>query len=113
MTIASGAPITITLEKWGVDVLPCAREEEAVSVLQELDIAPDAIIADYQLDDGKLGTDVVERLRERYGKVPTCIISANRSPLLADHCRRMGASLHHKPLNPLELREFLEDAVSR
>nr|WP_321981306.1 PAS-domain containing protein [uncultured Cohaesibacter sp.] len=105
--------ITITLEKWGVDVLPCAREDEAVSVLQELDIAPDAIIADYQLDDGKLGTYVVERLRERYGKVPTCIISANRSPLLADHCRRMGASLHHKPLNPLELREFLEDAVSR
>ncbi|WP_319496874.1 PAS-domain containing protein [uncultured Cohaesibacter sp.] len=105
--------ITLTLEKWGVDVLPCANEGEAVAVLQELDIAPDAIIADYQLDHGLLGTDVVLRLRERYGKVPTCIISANRSPLLAEQCQRLGASLHHKPLNPLELREFLEDAVSR
>ena len=105
--------IAITLEKWGVDVLPCANEIEAVSVLQELDIAPDAIIADYQLDDGQLGTDLVERLRERYGKVPTCIISANRSPRLVEQCRRLGVLLHHKPLNPLELREFLEDAVSR
>ncbi|WP_319412030.1 PAS-domain containing protein [uncultured Cohaesibacter sp.] len=105
--------ISITLEKWGVDVLPCANEAEATSVLQELDIAPDAIIADYQLDAGILGTDVVERLRERYGKVPACIISANRSPLLAEQCRSLGAALHHKPLNPLELREFLEDAASR
>lgn len=100
--------ITITLENWEVDVLPCADQAEASDLLDELGIAPDAIIADYQLDDGLFGTDAVEHFKRRFGPVPSCIVSANRATALTDKCDRIGASLLHKPLDPADLRRFLE-----
>ena len=99
--------VSVTLENWGVDVFPCANEAEAVALLDEVDIAPDAIVADYQLDDGLLGTDAITRLWARFGPLPACVISANRSSDLADLCERIGARLVHKPFDPGVLREFL------
>ncbi|MFC6687275.1 hybrid sensor histidine kinase/response regulator [Jhaorihella thermophila] len=99
--------VAVTLENWGVDVFPCANEAEAMALLEEVDIAPDVIVVDYQLDDGRLGTDAIIRLRARYGPLPACVISANRSSDLADLCERIGARLVHKPFDPGVLREFL------
>ncbi|WP_116133960.1 PAS-domain containing protein [Tropicimonas sp. IMCC34043] len=99
--------IAITLEGWGVDVLPCAGLAEADALLDEIDIAPDAVVADYQLDDGALGTDAIAHFIRRFGALPTCIISANRSTELDAACAQIGAALLHKPLDPVQLRRFL------
>ncbi|WP_456387805.1 PAS-domain containing protein [Profundibacter sp.] len=100
--------ITITIEGWGAGVFPCASEAEAMSLLDEVDIVPDAIMVDYQLDDGLLGTDAITNLRARFGPVPSCLITANPSNALEGICKKMGVKLFHKPLDITELRRFFE-----
>lgn len=99
--------LTLTLEGWGADVLPCASLAEAEALLHEVDISPDVIVADYQLDDGLLGLDAVITLRESHGPLPACIITANRSSSLTDECDQAGVALMHKPLDADLLRDFL------
>lgn len=106
------AALTLNLENWGLDVLPAATLEEAREVLREVDIAPDAIIADYQLDHGALGTDAIKALRANHGAVPACLVTANRSPELRAICAAGGLTLLHKPIDTDELRRFLERALT-
>ncbi|EDZ45631.1 sensor histidine kinase/response regulator [Rhodobacterales bacterium Y4I] len=106
------AALEITLDSWGLNVLPCASCAEASALLQEIDICPDAIIADYQLDDGALGTDAIAALRAQHGPVPACLVTANRSPDLAAACAGLNAALLHKPIDTSALRGFLERALT-
>ncbi|MBE1283549.1 MAG: hybrid sensor histidine kinase/response regulator [Rhodobacteraceae bacterium] len=99
--------MTITLEGWGLDVFACESLDEAVALLEEVDITPDAIIADYQLNDGALGTDALQVLTDRFGEIPACIITANRGSGLSEFCSQSGVSLIYKPIDQNELRTFL------
>ncbi len=105
--------LTLTLEAWGLDVFPCASHAEARALLDEVDIIPDSILADFQLDDGQLGTDAVVDLHAQFGHIPACVISANRSSALIEACSKIGATLLYKPLNPALLRSFLTQAQPR
>lgn len=104
--------MTIVLENWGLDVLPCGDLPEAEVLLDEVDIAPDVIVADFQLDDGETGTDAIGTLRQKYGSTPACLVTANRSPDLLGICNTLEVNLIHKPIDPDELRGFLQSALS-
>ncbi len=104
--------LTLNLENWGLDVLPCATLAEAEDVLAEVDIAPDVIIADYQLDDGALGTAAITALRARHGDIPACLVTANRSSELSTICAGLGATLIHKPIDANALLVFLERSLA-
>lgn len=99
--------LTLTMENWGLDVLPCHGHYEAVALLTDIDMAPDAIIADYQLDHGTSGIDAITTIRQAFGPSPACVISANRTTELEKTCERHGLPLLHKPINPDHLRRFL------
>ncbi|MCA0870067.1 PAS-domain containing protein [Seohaeicola saemankumensis] len=99
--------LTLTLEGWGMDVFACASQREALALLDEVDIAPDLMISDYQLEDGQLGTDAIAALRARFGPLPACLITANRTNAMRDACAESGVTLLHKPLDPGDLRQFL------
>jgi len=99
--------LTITMEQWSVDVLTCKSCQEALDLLDEIDLIPDIIVADYQLDNGEDGLDAVRRLRARKGDIPACIISANRSAELVQNCARASLPLIYKPIDPSRLRDFL------
>lgn len=99
--------LTLTLEGWGMDVFACASESEASDLLDEVDIAPDLVIADYRLEDGHLGTDAIDALQARFGPLPACVISADRTGALGDACDAAGITLLHKPLDAGDLRRFL------
>jgi len=99
--------LTLTMEKWGVDVLPCASEAEAHAMLTDIGVAPDVIVADYQLDDEKLGLDAIHSVTTAFGGIPACVISANRSAALEKSCASLQLRLFHKPIDPEELRGFL------
>lgn len=104
--------LTIIMENWGLDVLPCASQREAEEVLAEVDIAPDVIVADYRLDNDALGTDAIAALRQRHGDVPACLVTADREGDLHDLCARQSVTLMHKPIDPDSLRTFFEQALS-
>ena len=99
--------LTLTLESWGADVLACASAQEAFALLAEIDIAPDVVLADYQLDYGDFGTDAIAALRARFGPIPACVITANRDAALGETCATLEATLLYKPIDPDALRRFV------
>lgn len=99
--------ISLTIEALGSDVLPCPSAEEALKLYDELGVVPDCFLLDYQLGDGMSGTDLVPVLRQRYGDLPITVISADRSPTLAQACQTLGISLRHKPLARAAIADFL------
>jgi signal transduction histidine kinase/CheY-like chemotaxis protein len=107
------AALTLALETWGVQVLDCTSEDEARTLLREIGVSPDVIIADYQLYEGRFGTEAAARISEEFGPIPACIISADRSIELTDACTRRGFDLVHKPIDTNKLLAFLSRCATR
>ncbi|MGC5703121.1 response regulator [Pseudomonas sp. NFXW11] len=98
------------LGQWGCEVLTATDQAAALEVLQGR--APELILADFHLDHGVTGCQVVKQLREHFQlPVPAVIITADRS----DQCRRalqqLGAPLLNKPLKPGKLRAVLSQLL--
>ncbi|MEM8958489.1 MAG: PAS-domain containing protein [Pseudomonadota bacterium] len=103
--------MTLQLEKWGVSVLDVNGPREVDELLGELGILPDLIIADYHLDDGLTGLDLLSAITQEHGAIPSMIVTANRSPELRRTCRTAGISLLYKPLDPGQLHARIMDLV--
>ncbi|MBW8352993.1 MAG: response regulator [Pseudomonas sp.] len=98
------------LGQWGCEVLTATDQAAALAVLQGR--APELILADYHLDHGVTGCQVVQQLREHFQQpLPAVIITADRS----DQCRRalqqLGAPLLNKPVKPGKLRAVLSQLL--
>jgi len=70
---------------------------------------PDIILADYHLDGGDLGTDLITHLRKQLGEdVVAAVITADRSPEVQAEVRRLSlVSLLTKPIKPARLRALI------
>ncbi|MBP1804869.1 PAS-domain containing protein [Rubellimicrobium aerolatum] len=99
--------LALLLGSWGVRVLDAGSADEAIRQLQETGLRPDALLVDFQLDDGETGVKVIGRLRRRLGRVPARIVTANRTSAVAAQARRIGVETLYKPLDPLMLHLFL------
>ncbi|VVN70335.1 Sensor histidine kinase RcsC [Pseudomonas fluorescens] len=98
------------LGQWGCDVVTATDEAAALAAL--CGQAPELILADYHLDHGVVGCDVVRHLREHFQQnIPAVIITADRT----DHCRRalqrLNAPLLNKPVKPGKLRAVLSQLL--
>lgn len=98
---------SLLLGKWNASVLDVSSGDEALALLDEIQISPDAMLIDYQLDDGESGLDLLRRLRAQHPDVPARIISANRSAELRQACAEAGVDLMSKPLDARRLEAFL------
>ena len=99
------------LGQWGCEVLTATDEAEAVRALA--DSPPELILADYHLDQGMTGWQVVQNLRARFGRsIPAVMITADRS----DQCRRAlqgaGVPLLNKPVKAGKLRSVLSHLLN-
>ena len=99
------------LGQWGCEVVTATDQSSALSNLQGQ--APELILADYHLDHGVVGCDVVRHLREHFQQaIPAVIITADRS----DQCRRslqqLEAPLLNKPVKPGKLRAVLSQLLA-
>ncbi len=69
---------------------------------------PDLILADYHLDDGEYGTDLVAALRAHHGRqIPAAILTADRSDATRRRFRQAGLAVLNKPLKPGKLRALM------
>ena len=98
--------LSITLEGWGVDVLTATTATQARELLTEIELCPDVILADYQLDDEEFGTDAIFDIRNIHGNVPAAVLTANRSGDISALCEENEILLLHKPIDPDTLRPF-------
>lgn len=98
------------LGQWGCEVVTAPDLESALGNLGGM--APEAILADYHLDHGVTGCEVVQALRVQFDRaIPAVMITADRS----DECRRnlqaLGAPLLNKPVKPGKLRAVLSQLL--
>lgn len=101
--------LTMALESAGADVIDVANAESALELLEELEITPDAMLIDEDLGEGMTGTTLFREITERYGQIPTRIISAQRSQTLQQRCNTLGVPLLQKPLDTVDLDLFLSE----
>ena len=98
------------LGQWGCEVVTATDQAGALLALRGQ--PPELILADYHLDHGVVGCEVVRHLREHFAvAIPAVIITADRS----DQCRRalqkLGAPLLNKPVKPGKLRAVLSQLL--
>ncbi|SIS05518.1 ATP-binding response regulator [Pseudomonas sp. A214] len=98
------------LGQWGCDVLTATDEAGAFDVLQGR--APELILADFHLDHGVVGCEVVKHLREHFQQtIPAVIITADRSDQCRRALRKLNAPLLNKPVKPGKLRAVLSQLL--
>ncbi|XHE55758.1 ATP-binding protein [Phaeobacter sp. BS34] len=105
--------LSLTMEQWGIDVLPCASEDEARTLLAEIEVTPDVLLIDLQLGSNQCGAKVIEDLRRDFGPLPACLISSSPNPDIPRLVQRLDAQLFAKPIQTEQLRSFLNDLRSR
>ncbi|MBY6005188.1 PAS-domain containing protein [Salipiger bermudensis] len=100
---------THKLEQWGASVFAARSAAEALTHVRDMGMAPDIILADYQLDDGETGDRAIAAVRAECGlQVPAIMITADRSNELLKRGAREGFSLLTKPVQLSRLRPLIE-----
>lgn len=98
------------LGQWGCEVVTATDQASALLALQGR--APELILADYHLDHGVVGCEVVKHLREHFNvTIPAVIITADRTDQCRRALRRLQAPLLNKPLKPGKLRAVLSQLL--
>ena len=105
--------MVLLLEKWGVQVIEAASGEEALALIEDLGILPDALIADQQLGAGMSGIQTLVALRARAPDLPARLISADRGEALGHAARAAGLGLLMKPVQPDALYAFLAGTTTK
>ncbi|WP_445571977.1 ATP-binding response regulator [Pseudomonas sp. E102] len=99
------------LEQWGCEVLTATDQAAALDVLRGR--APELILADFHLDHGVVGCEVVRHLREHFQRaIPAVIITADRSDQCRRALRKLNAPLLNKPVKPGKLRAVLSQLLA-
>ncbi|GAB4116834.1 MAG: ATP-binding protein [Sideroxydans sp.] len=92
------------MRHWGCTVFAA---EEVATVLRELDRSaarPDLLLSDYRLPHRQTALDVMRQVRERWGNVPTLVLTGDTGRETLQAIRASGATLLHKPIAPARLR---------
>jgi signal transduction histidine kinase/CheY-like chemotaxis protein len=103
--------LTLLLRGWGADVVEAGNLFEALTQLADLGLSPDAMLVDYELDEGVRGPDVIARIIARHGAIPARIITGHLTADMHVHCRAAGLEVLPKPIDPAQLEAFLAASV--
>jgi Na+/proline symporter/signal transduction histidine kinase/ActR/RegA family two-component response regulator len=104
----------VLLQGWGCNVRTASSMEEAVALAAKAkcQARPDAIIADYHLDDGD-GITVIRTMRDILeGDIPALLITADRSQEVRDSADACRITLQNKPVKPAAMRAFLNQIAT-
>jgi signal transduction histidine kinase/PAS domain-containing protein len=105
--------MTLLLGGWGNLVLQAASEHEALSALNASDNKIDLILADYHLNNED-GISVVRSLRTRARRhIPAVLITADRTPAVADLATAHDIHVLRKPVKPAALRAAMSHVMAR
>lgn len=98
------------LEGWGAKVVAAPTQKKLLQAIARTGATPDVIIADYHLDDGDNGLDVIAALRSRLSPTMYAILAtADRSAPLRAAAAEADIQILNKPLKPAALRAFLSN----
>lgn len=97
------------VESWGGSVLTASSTPEALEQVREIGMAPDIILADYQLGEEDDGVKAIMAIRKETGaRVPAVVITASPPEELADSSRKYGFTVLPKPVKLSRLRSLMD-----
>ncbi|WP_221794557.1 hybrid sensor histidine kinase/response regulator [Oceanobacter mangrovi] len=102
------------LQAWGCQVITASNGEVAHEAW--LSFQPDIVMADYHLDHGETGTEVIRQLRQQHPDMlytPTVLITADRSDPVRQEIQQLGAARLNKPVKPAKLRVLMSYLLDR
>ncbi|AWK85550.1 PAS domain S-box protein [Azospirillum thermophilum] len=100
------------LSEWGYTVLAADGADQAMERLRAQARRPDIVIADYRLREGRVGTEVIRKVRERYGpEVPGVILTGETGTDCLLDAAAHGLPVIHKPVTPRELCMAVEQQL--
>ena len=100
--------LALLLSDWGHAPVVGSTTAEVMDQLAELGLAPDLIIADYQLAGGRTGAEAIEEIRRQCGRnLPAIVLTGDTAPEHLGAARRKGYILLHKPIGQEHLRLVL------
>ncbi len=101
--------MTQKLESWGASVLACASTADALTLVEEIGMSPDIILADYQLNDEDTGLDCILELRRKAeAEIPAIMITANQDNAIKEIGALHRFSVLTKPVNLSRLRPLID-----
>ncbi|WP_110655273.1 hybrid sensor histidine kinase/response regulator [Salinicola halimionae] len=96
------------LEGWDCEVYTATSIGGAKSAIRNMGGDPDAILADYHLDNEVTGMMALEALEELFEQaVPGIVITADRTEEVAEEIKRGGYQILLKPVRPAALRALM------
>lgn len=102
--------MTRLLRVWGFRPICAATAADALALLQERELRPDAAIVAYRLPGGKNGIDLLEEIRARLGlELPAVLLTGDTASEPLCEAKASGYPLLHKPVAPGELRRAILD----
>ncbi|MFP5409879.1 MAG: ATP-binding protein [Gammaproteobacteria bacterium] len=101
-------------DHWGIDLVTARSADEAEQWLAGLGRAPHVIVSDYRLPDDTDGLEVIERLRQKFGRdIPAILITGDTAPDTILRITNAGIPMLHKPLRPAKLRALLTHLIQQ
>jgi CheY-like chemotaxis protein len=94
------------LSGWGCEVSVAADLQGALAALRDQP-PPDAILADYHLDEGD-GLALIDEVRRTMNlEVPAVLLTADRTPAVREAAGAARVHILNKPVRPAALRALL------
>lgn len=104
--------MTRLLRSWGCRVAAAGDKAGMEARIGAEGFRPDIVLADYHLDGGQRGTELIIGLRHTLDEdIPAAVITADRSPEVQSLVQALsGVSLLTKPIKPARLRALIASA---
>jgi CheY-like chemotaxis protein/anti-sigma regulatory factor (Ser/Thr protein kinase) len=96
---------------WGFEVRVAGDVGQAVAAVP--DFAPELLVVDFHLDEGRTGLELLDALRREGCDSPAILISADHAAEVRQAARRAGCEFLHKPIRPLALRSLMTRMIRR
>lgn len=97
------------LGSWKCRVFSTTSAKQAIKALSLKQQVPDIILSDYRLKGGENGINAIRAILTHLDKrVPALIITGDTSPERLKEVALSGFGLLHKPVEPAELRTFIQ-----
>ncbi|WP_207461468.1 NahK/ErcS family hybrid sensor histidine kinase/response regulator [Azospirillum sp. SYSU D00513] len=98
---------------WGCQVAVAATAEEALERAAQ-DGRPDLIVADYHLDEGRIGLDAIAAVQRACGgDLPGIVVTADHTAEVQAAVKAAGCHLLNKPLKAGRLRSLMAHLLAK
>jgi PAS domain S-box-containing protein len=106
------------LSRWGLKPYTARDVDGARDIVVDLHererLWPRLLLVDYQLDNGRTGLEVIERVRELSGlDIPAAVLTADRDPGVRERVEAAGHRIVYKPVKPAALRALITRMVRK